>query len=257
MKKLTAVVPAVAILMLTALASAGVVVDEQQTIDQPGGNKVTRPRTVMIEGNRQKSIIDNGVRSVITDLGNGTMTMVDGRRKTYVVFPFPSGQGMPAAQGGASPTISFKKTGGQDKIIGYACDEYSGAGIVGGNSVSVSGCFSDSAPGAKDYSNFQREMAEKVKGTSMANMGQIPAGVPLRLTVTTMLNSLSGAGASADQSGKLTPQFVTTTTVSTISMKDLPADTFQVPPGFHRQQQLPMFGGGAPMASPAPHKVPE
>jgi hypothetical protein len=40
-------------------------------------------------------------------------------------------------------------------------------------------------------------------------------------------------------------------------MKDLPADTFQVPPGFHRQQQLPMFGGGAPMASPAPHKVPE
>ena len=123
MKKFASVLPAVAILAFAAIAGAGVVVDEQQVIDQPNGNKVTRARTVIIQGDKQKSIIDNGKRTVITDLGKGTMTMVDGTRKTYVEFPFPPrGGAMAAMQGGISPTIRFKKTGSHDKIIGYSCD---------------------------------------------------------------------------------------------------------------------------------------
>jgi len=266
MKKFASVLPAVAIVAFAAIASAGVVVDEKQIIDQPDGNKVTRTRTVMIEGDKQKSIIDNGNRTVITDLGKGTMMMVDGTRKTYVEFPFPpQGGGMAAMQGVVSPTISFKKTGGHDKIIGYSCDEYSGAGTVGGNSVSMLGCFSDSAPGATDYSNFQREMADKVKGTTMANMGRIPQGVPLRLTITTTLGNLPTAGMSPEQANKLSQmlahrQFVTNTTVSKISTESLPADSFQAPSGYQKQQPPPMFGGmggGTPTMPPAPHKVPE
>jgi Domain of unknown function (DUF4412) len=242
-----------------ASATAGVVVDEQQVIDQPNGNKVTRARTVVIEGDKQKSIIDNGNRTVITDLGKGTMTMVDGTRKTYLQFPFPPKTGPMAAMAGAvAPTISFKKTGGHDKLIGYSCDEYSGAGIVGANSVSMSGCFSDSAPGATEYSNFQREMAQKVKGTAMANMGEIPQGVPLRLTITTTMGNPAGA-----MSPMGAGQFVTDTTVSRISTKSLPTDSFDVPEGYQKQQLPPMFGtmgggpGGGPMPPPAPHKVPE
>jgi hypothetical protein len=264
MKKLASVLSAVAILALAAITEAGVVVDEQQVIDQPDGNKVTRTRTVMIEGDKQKSIMENGNRSVITDLGKGTMIMVDGPRKTYVEFPFPpKGGGVAAMQGGVSPTISFKKTGGHHEIIGYSCDEYSGAGMVGGNSVHMSGCFSDSAPGATDYSNFQRQMADKVKGTMMANMGQIPQGVPLRLTITTTIGNLP-AGMSPDQADKLGQtlahrQFVTNTTVSKISTKSLPADSFQVPSDYQKQQLPAMFGGmgGGPMPPPAQHKVPE
>jgi hypothetical protein len=264
MRKFASILPAVAIQALAAITQAGVVVDEQQIIDQPSGNKVTRARTVMIEGDKQKSIIDNGNRTVITDLGKGTMTMVDGTRKTYVEFPFPpKGGSMMAMQGGVSPTISFKKTGGHDKIIGYSCDEYSGAGTVGAASVSMSGCFSDSAPGASDYSNFQRQMADKVKGTAMANMGQIPQGVPLRLMITTTMGQLP-AGMPPDQAKKLGQmlahrQFVTNTTVSKISTRSLPADSFQVPSGYQKQQLPPTFGGmgGGPMPAPAPHKVPE
>jgi hypothetical protein len=265
MKKFASVLPAVAILAFAAIAGAGVIVDEQQIIDQPNGNKVTRARTVMIEGDKQKSIIDNGNRTVITDLGKGTMMMVDGTRKTYVEFPFPpKGGGMAALQGGLSPTISFKRTGGHDKIIGYSCDEYSGAGTVGGNSVRMSGCFSDSAPGATDYSNFQREMADKVKGTAMANMGQIPQGVPLRLTITTKMGNLPTAGMSPEQANQLKQmlanrQFVTNTTVSKISAKSLSADSFQVPSGYHKQPLPPMFGGmgaAAPATPSAPHKAP-
>ena len=265
MKKFASVWSAVAIVALAAIADAGVVVDEQQVIEQPNGNKVTRASTVMIEGDKQKSIIDNGNRTVITDLGKGTMTMVDGTRKSYVEFPFPpKGGSMAAMQGGVTPTINFKKTGGHDKIIGYSCDVYSGSGAVGGNSVSMSGCFSDSAPGATDYSNFQRKMADKVKGTSMANMGQIPQGMPLTLTITTTMGNLPTAGMSPEQANKLNQmlahrQFVTNTTVSSIATKSLPADSFQVPSGYQKQQLPPMFGGmgGAPMMPPAPSKVPE
>jgi uncharacterized protein DUF4412 len=264
MKKFASVLPAMAFLAFAATTLAGVVVDEQQTVDQLNGAKVTRARTVMIEGDKQKSIIDNGTRTVITDLAKGTMTMLDGRRKTYFALPFPpKAAGMAAMPAPVSPTISFKKTGGHDKIIGYSCDEYSGAGMVGGNSVSMSGCFSDSAPGATDYSNFQQEMAEKVKGTPMANMGQIPPGVPLRLKITTTMGN-PPPGTPPDQAKNLRQmlahrQFVTDTTVSKISARSLPADSFQVPAGYQQRPLPPMFGsmGGAPRPAPAPKKVPE
>jgi hypothetical protein len=255
MNKFASVLPAIAILAFATAAGAGVVVDEQQTITQPGGNPITRTRTVMIEGDKQKSIIGNGERSIITDLGKGTMTVVNGIRKTYVEFPFPpKGKAAAAMAGGVSPTISFKKTGGHDKIIGYSCDKYSGVGTVSGNSISLSGCFSDSAPGAADYSNFQREMADKVKGTAMANMGQIPPGVPLRLTVTTAMGGAPVTEMSTDR------EVVTSTTVSRIRTKSLPLDSFQVPSGYRKQQLPPIFGGtgGGPQTAPrASHKVPE
>ena len=260
MKKFASALPAIVILVFAATAGAGVVVDEQQVINQPDGNRVTRTRTVLIEGDKQKSIIGNGERSVITDLGKGTMTMVDETHKTYVEFPFPpKGEGAAVMPHGVSPTLSFKRTGGHNKIIGYSCDEYSGVGTVGGNSVSMAGCFSDSAPGAVDYSNFQREMADKVKGTTMANMGQIPPGVPLRLTITTTMSGAPAIEMSPEQASKpnqmLThPQVVTSTIVSRISTKRLPPDSFQVPSGYQKQQLPPMFGGmgaGAQSAPPA------
>jgi hypothetical protein len=269
MKKFAPVLPAIAIVAFAAIAFAGVVVDEQQSIDEINGTRINRPRTVMIDGDKQKSILDKGIRTIITDLDKGTMTMLDGRRKTYVEIPFPpKGPGGAAMQTGQSPTVSFKKTGGHEKIIGYSCDDYSGEGTVGGNAVSMSGCFSDSAPGAEEYSNFQRVMADKVKGTTMANMGQIPRGVPLRLKITTTMGD-PPPGTPPDQAKNLREmldhrKFVNETKVSTISIKSLPADSFQVPAGYQRQQSASMFGrmgGGMPApvphAAPAPHKVPD
>jgi hypothetical protein len=233
---------AVFLIAFAAVANAGVVVDEQQTFDQINGGKITRSRTVMIQGDKQKSIIDNGTRAVITDLGKGTVTMIDMSHKTYVELPFPpKPRSTTAMQGEIGPTISFKKTGGNSKLIGYRCEEYSGAGMVGGNSVSMSGCFSDSPPGATDYANFQRKMASKVKGTAIENMGQIPLGVPLRLTITTTIGKLRVSGLSPEQTQKLNQamvnrRFVSDTTVSKISAKTLPDDSFQVPPGYVKQK---------------------
>jgi hypothetical protein len=272
MKKIAALA-AVVVMMLagSALVHAGVVVDEQQVVDQPNGNKITQARTVMIEGDRQKSFIDNGDRTVITDLGKGTMTMVDSARKIYVEFPFPPKSGpMAAMSGSATPTVTFKRTGARDKVIGYSCDVYTGSGTVSGRAVSMTGCFSDSAPGASDFSAFQRKMADKVKGTAMANMGQIPPGVPLRMAVTTTMGNIPTTGMSPEQAAKLQQmlanrQFVTKTTVAKISTKSLPAGSFEVPSDYQKQQ-MPMMSGGPgtsggaipPAAGgTAPRRVPE
>jgi len=79
---------AVAILAVAAIADAGVVVDEQQVIDQLSGHKVTRARTVMIEGDKQKSIIENGNRNVILYLGKVSMMTLEARHKTYAEITF-------------------------------------------------------------------------------------------------------------------------------------------------------------------------
>ncbi len=124
----------------------------------------------------------------------------------------------------------------------------------------MSGCFSDSAPGAADYSNFQRVMAEKVKGTTMANMGQIPPGVPLRLKITTTMGD-PPPGTPPEQAKAIREmldhrKFVNDTTVQKISVKSLSADTFEVPKGY--QQTTSIFGSPAAASSaPAPHKIPE
>jgi hypothetical protein len=125
MKKFASVLVAAAMLAFTAIANAGVILDEKQVSDQLNGSKVTSSRTVMIEGDKQKLIIDYDIgrpdrarRVIITDLGKGTMTEVDGRGKSYLEFPFPPSEGMGAMMASMAyglPTISLKKTAATTK----------------------------------------------------------------------------------------------------------------------------------------------
>lgn len=122
-----------------------------------------------------------------------------------------------------------------------------------GNQYSVTGCFSNKAPGAGDFNAFQKTMAAKVKGTAMAMQGQVPDGVPIELDSTTKITNFSMPGMSPEQSAKLKtmlanrPPVVSKTTVQQIASKDLPADTFTVPAGFTKQE-MPNGGMGGGMS---------
>ena len=256
---------AMVILTAPALCHAGVVVDEQEIISQPGAYNITRNLTFMIEGDRQKSILDNGKRTIIVDLGKGTMTVMDGSRKTYVEVPFPpKGKPRSAMITDAPSTIIYRKTGVRQNIIGYSCDVYSGSGTAGRNTVSVTGCFSDSIPGATDYNNFQHKMANKAKGTRMANTGENPPGVPLTLSATTTFGQVP-PGLSAERAAKIKQllarnQLVTRRTVSRIMASSLPAASFQVPPGYQKQQPRSNVGGassGSSANAPSAQKAPK
>ncbi len=259
MKKFAAIFAALVIFAGSGAARAGVVVTEQEVIDQGSGKAVTRSSTVMIEGNKQKRITDRG--EVVIDLDSGTMYMMNPEKKQYVELPFPPKGPMAKMMSQRMSSVKFKKSGGSKTVSGYPCQEYTGAGSMMGNAYTVNGCFSTKAPGAKDFDSFQKKMAKTVKGTVMAMHGDIPDGVPLELDSTTKMTNFSMPGMSPDQAAKLKKMFanrppvVSKTTVTKIASKNLPADTFKVPADFTKQE-MPMghMGGGAP---PPSQKTPE
>jgi Domain of unknown function (DUF4412) len=260
MKKIAAAFAALAIFAGSA-AHAGVVVTEQEVVDQGNGQPVTRNRTVMIQGNKQKMVTDRA--QVVTDLDNGKMFLMSAEKKQYVEMPFPPKGPMAAMMAQRMSTLSFKKTGGSKTISGYACQEYTGAGSMMGNQYSVVGCFSTKAPGASDFDAFQKTMAAKVKGTPMAMQGEVPDGVPMQLDSTTKITNFSMPNMTPEQTAKMKqmlasrPAVVSKTTVTQIASKDLPADTFAIPAGYTKQEMPsgPM-GGAAPAPAPS-QKVPE
>jgi hypothetical protein len=221
--------------LLAGAAQAGVVVEEQQTIDHGGGSS-TNKVVVMVQGNKQKYVIGNGQQSSITDLDNGTRTMIIDSRKLYVEMPFPP-KAMAAQQGDTKGALSFKPTGAHEKIAGYSCDDYNGLGSLGNHEMTVAGCFSTSAPGAGNFTAFQKVMAEKVKGTPMALITDTPAGIPLKID--TKLTEKGGAR----------PPTVTHMMVSKVEERNLSADTF-VPPKGYTKQEIPTMGAGGRMTGP-------
>jgi hypothetical protein len=262
MKKFAAAFAALVIFAGSAAAHAGVVVTEQEVVDQGNGQPVTHNSTVMIQGNKQKRVTDRG--QVVIDLDHGKMYLVSPAKKQYVEVPFPPSGPMGQMMNQRMSTLSFKKTGGNKTVGGYSCQEYSGAGSMMGNEYTVTGCFSTKAPGAREFDAFQKTMAAKVKGTAMAMQGEVPDGVPMQLDSTTKITNFSMPGMSPDQAAKLKQMFanrppvVSKTVVTQIASKDLPADTFEVPADFAKQQ-MPTGGpmGAGISAGPPPASSPK
>jgi hypothetical protein len=236
-----------AVLMLVATAHAGVVVEEQQVSDRGGGSPITHKIVVMVQGDKQKSVIDDVKQSLIIDLDKGTRMMISDARKMYVEVPFPSNE---TPRPGLNPQpLTFKKTGVTQTIAGYSCEEYTGTGTMNGNEVTITGCFSTSAPGAAAFTNFQKAMNDRVKGTPMALMSDAPAGVPLKIDTTMKMTHKAMPGMTPQQIEEMNkrlasrPPAVIHMTVTKVTEQDLPADTF-IPPAGYAKQQMPMMAPG-------------
>ncbi len=258
MKKSIAAIIGVLLLAALGAAHAGVIVDEQETMQQGPGQTATRQRTVMIQGNKQK-MVSNQVE-VVTDLDTGTMYLIYPAKKQYMELPFPPQGQMAKMMGDRMSTLNFKKSGGKKTIHGYGCEQYAGSGSMMGNKYSVVGCFAAKAPGAKEFDAFQKTMSAKVKGTAMEMHGQVPDGIPMELTSTTKLTNFNAPGMSPAQAEKIRqmlanrPPMVTTTVVTKVTTKKLAADTFAVPAGFTKRE-MSQTGQMAPSAGGA--KAPE
>lgn len=259
--RVAVVVAAMLTLGGTTSLYAGVVVDEQQVIDAGNGQPTSQNVTLMIEGNKQKTQV--GENTMVVDLDKGTRTIMNSSRRTYVELPFPPHNPM---NPNMSP-MTFKKTGAHETVAGYSCDEYTGSASMGGNQSSLKACFSTKAPGASDFTAFNKKMAEKVKGTALEMMGHLPDGAPLKLESSTRITHVSMPGLSADQTAKINemlakrPPTVTHMTVTKISTQKLAVETFSVPAGYTRQQ-IGQGAGPATTGKPAggsnpPMKVPE
>lgn len=252
---------AVAILTLTTTAMAGVIVDQEISSDGPMGATKSK-RTLEIQGHKQKVVSSN--HSVITDLDNGVMILIDPKGKTYTEMPFP-----PANFGGhqspAAFKITFKKTGKERTEKGYKCEEYVGTGHMMMGAYTITGCFASDAPGAKDYTAFDKTLASKLKGTAMETEGDRPVGVPIVLSSVTKMDPSTMPGLTPDrvEAIKKHPNMTSNTETTSVKVSELPADTFTVPSGYTKREmpKQPMPGahppvGSSPGAKSLP-KVPE
>ena len=150
--------------------------------------------------------------------------------------------------------LNFQKTGKSSKVLNYGCEEYSGAGKTAMAAVSTSGCFSTSAPGAAEFTEFTQAMGLKLKN-ARAMAGKMPSGIPLTMDSTRTVNAgFTMPGLTPDQAVKLKEMIAkqgpqtTKTVVTKLETRDLPADTFTAPVGYERRA---IGGPGAPPPSAA------
>jgi hypothetical protein len=246
------------ILALTALpASAGVVLTQQEN---HAGTETTR--TIMIEGNKQKS--SDAKHTVIVDLDSGTMNTLDAEKKTATEMSMKGAAGSMMQSMISAMSGKFEPTGATKTIAGHSCKEYRSSGTTMGAEFTSISCISTEAPGAAEYTAFYRKMMEKVGA-------KVPEGLPPGVMLSNEMTLKSKGAPMAPEAMKNLPPDVAKklaeaqakqqgprtfkTVVTSIKQQSLPPDTFAIPAGYTKQTfdlDAVMRGGGKPGAPKAP-----
>jgi len=253
---------AVALAIAATTASAGVVITQKVNVKTQEGTRKFE-RTVMVQGHKQKVVTTD--HEVITDLDAGKIYVIKPSIKEFIDAPFPPQRmiiNMTVPEGIA---VGFKKSGtAPHKLNGYKCQDYAGGSTVAHYRVGIIECVASDAPGAKEFTEFQRTQADKLKHTLLAQVGEVPDGIPVSslITLTGTAMAMTG-GIPAEQIAKLQAELdkkptITGMNVSKIEAKDLPAAEFVVPADYHRQEvpKLQPGKGPAPGAPAAPATKP-
>jgi hypothetical protein len=260
MRKLTALVAGMTLAMTALPAAAGVVITQKQHVTS-GTNTRDSEQTISVQGNRQKMVTER--HTIITDLDKGMMYVLDPKAKTYFEIEFPPkgpmAQMMAASQNSA---MNFKAAGTTRDIAGYKCKDYNGGGHMMSGDYTVKECFSKDAPGAEEFTAFEKTMSDKLKGVSTSTpSGEVPGGVPLALDSTMKMGNVSIPGMAADQLAKINemmskrPPVTTATVVEKIESKKLADSDFAVPDGFSKKEMPTSPGPGAMKMSPGAMKM--
>ena len=239
MKSTVAAATAIVLAIAATTASAGVVIS-QEVVDQTGAHKTNE--TVMVQGHKQKVI--SGDQETITDLDAGTMYITNTKTKEFVQPKFPPAGLFAVKMIWQGSTTELKKTGGTHKVAGYACQDYTGSSVLGRHRLNLTKCVASDAPGAKEFVEYEKALADKVKGTPLAPKGQIPDGIPVSSSMTwTQLPFVPPRGFPPEQAAKLNEglakykPITSNVTVSKIEVKDLPAGTFVVPADYTKGEE--------------------
>ena len=251
MKKLGAVLATIFLGALCSPVLAGVEMT-QEIVTNSGANSMTDNRTIMVQGNKQK--VEMRGQTIVLDLDEGKMLLIDPAAKTYTELPFPpKGPMASMMQSVGGIDLDFKKTGTSQTLSGYKCQDYSSTGKSMMGEFSAKGCFASDAPGAADYTAFTKTMAQKFEAVGMAKTtGSQPDGVPMVLQTTTKITNFNIPGMPSEQAERLKqmmanrPPTTSKSTTTSIKTADLPASTFEVPAGY-TERKIAMGNGAAPI----------
>ena len=252
------------------MAAAGVVVEQQVTRE----SEAVQEQTVMVQGKKEKWI--NGPLVVVSDLDSDVMTVSNSAAKVFVQRPLFLNSSLarqPSRSSARERTerldpeqpmsllllAKLNKTGNHQKAAGYGCDEYAGVAHLPEGDFSLTACFSTSAPGAAEFGGFMRTLMAKAK-PEVAGEKRLPPGIPLSLVSTLKRRPFSlPSWMSSEQVARakqiLDKPIITRTVVTKLTIRDLPASTFEPPTSYSRIGMLlprPAATPRAPAAGTAP-----
>ncbi len=232
---IVAFLAAVSLLGLVGLLQAGVVIEEVRVENRKEGPR-TYHRTIMIEGKKRKVALKRG--STITDLDTGTLILVNGSNKSYVEFP-DLAKRFRMGHDDELVTVDWKKTGEHRTVAGYPCDVYSGPSVTPGWEHSVTACFSSQAPGAADFTRFQKLVAAQVVAQLKEKpKGPMPEGVPLSIDETIKVKPPRVTSPGEAEQFVKRPPVVVKTTVTKIHAEKLSPDNFKPPEDYRHNRRF-------------------
>jgi hypothetical protein len=260
MKFTVAAATAMAFAIAASTASAGVVITENVSIKTT--SRVRKfVRTVMVQGHKEK-IIDNNLQ-IVVDLDAGKTLAINTKNKKYGEDQFPPAGLLAMELNTRGFWIGVKKTPEVHKQLGYTCNNYIGSSTISHTDVGIIECVASAAPGAKEFTEFQRLMAQKVKGTPFELKGEVADGIPvsaitnMRIIVYAMTGGTTPEQIAKAQAVNDKHAIVTTAGATKIEVKDIPASEFTVPADFGKTVMPPfqVKQGHAPGAPklPMPH----
>ncbi|HLK86965.1 MAG TPA: hypothetical protein VKT27_10715 [Candidatus Binataceae bacterium] len=252
MKTMSAILAVTILIGSGAMARAGVVIDEQVTTTRGSEPPMVQTRQLFVQGHQEKMVSEHN--SFVIDLDRGTMMLIDPKQKAYAEMPFPP-QSQPSNP--QQLGLNFQKTGKSSTVLNYGCEEYAGGSQSAMAAVKTTGCFSTSAPGAAEFTEFTKAMGAKLNEVHSVS-GKVPSGIPLTMDSTRTVNTgFTMPGLSPEQTARLKqmlakqgPQ-MTRTVVTKIATRSLPADTFTAPAGYERRD-MAQPSGGAPASATVP-----
>jgi hypothetical protein len=258
-------------LLPLALVAAGTAAHADVTVISTTAGKasiidVGGTSTSLIKGNRMRTDSQMGKRdnSLIIDIDGRRFVDIDDKKKSATVTPLDSLRDELEKVGVGSIQATLKKTALTKKVAGYNCTVHDvsvtlpfsitghpGDGMDMNMLMSGQVCLSSDAPGLADYQKFYRASADsgfifgdpraaksptgaaQAKAYAELTRKMAEAGMALESHVTI---SASGNGPMAGLMGKAAASDITST-VTQITVGDLPAEKFDVPAGYKVKTQ--------------------
>jgi hypothetical protein len=243
MKYLWSGASAAVLLVLASAGSlfAGVVMAETSFAESPNGEISSQDKTVYVQGNKQK--VERGGVAEITDLDKSVIYIIDKRDRIYTEMPLQA-LSSSEADNMQGETI-LRKTGEIRVIANHPCSEYR---TIEGNKlerVTISVCVSTSAPGAREMSEFARNMVARLGGRNSERSAEDdPAGLMLEKQSVLSFRVPDRSRGKAYHMLSVLAE----TRVSKIQLQPLPPETFKPPEGYSKLENQPR--GTAPAISP-------
>ena len=219
------------------IAKAGMVIEQRITVGAPGAPGPVRNRTLMLQGDKEKFQVREGI-SVVIDANDRTVMLLDETHKTYHELPFARVIG--SSLDPNSPLyLAFKTTDKTHELLGFKCRDYAGARYRGPLMAATTACFSTDAPSSAEFTHFVQSTVRRA--TQFGGSISLPSGVPLIIELTRGINhSFVPADVSKEEAerfrsriAKIPPQ-ITRVEVTKIESKQLSPEVFTIPTGYSR-----------------------